>query len=255
MPSKKILILADQHCGSLTGLTHPDFQYKGCPFQLLQTEVWSWYRRQLEGTKWDICVLNGDLIDGSGVKNGAESITTDMNQQADMFVKTLEPILKVKEYVIVAGTPVHTITKDGVDVEEVISRRIGARFLDHLFMEVNGVIFDFKHHTGQSNVPLRSTSGLRNDVLWNIVHSESGTQPGADIICRSHVHHYKYLGDADRLSMTLPCLQGEGGRYPRKFPTLITMGFVDFEVSSEGGYKWKINRIKPEVAKSRLLKY
>ena len=254
MPAKKILVLADFHCGSFSGLTHPEFQYKGCPFQPMQTEVYSWYQRHVGERKYDICVLNGDLIDGSGVKNGAESITTDMNIQSDMFVKALECV-NAREFIVVGGTPIHTITKDGVDVEEVIARRIGAKFVDHLFLEVNGVVFDFKHHTGQSNVPLRNTAGLRNDVLWNLVHSEHGSQPSADIICRSHVHHYKYLGDAERLAMTLPCLQGEGGRYPRRFATIITMGYVDFDVSKEGGYKWRINRIKPVVAKSQLLRY
>lgn len=253
MPTKKILVLADQHCGSLFGLTHPDYQYDGCPIQPLQAEIWSWYKRSLEGSKWDICVLNGDIIDGSGVKNGAESSTTDMNQQTEMFMKTLEPV-KAKEYIVVGGTPVHTITKDGVDVEEIIARMLGAKFYDQLFLEANGVVFDFKHHTGQSNVPLRTTAGLRNDILWNVLHSASGDQPRADIMCRSHVHHHKYLGDADRIAMTLPCLQAPGGRYPRKFASSVNMGYVNFTVDSEGGYKWQLNSIRPEVGKSCLLR-
>ena len=255
MPSKKILVLADFHCGSFSGLTHPEFQYKGCPFQTLQAEVWSWYVRHTKGKKYDICVLNGDLIDGSGIRmsGAAESVTTDMNQQSEMFLKTLE-MVNAKEFIVVAGTPVHTITKDGVDVEEIISRRIGAKFYDQLFLDVNGVVFDFKHHASQSNVPLRTTAGLRNDLLWNLIHADAGTQPRAHVMCRSHVHHYMFLGDADRLAMTLPCLQGEGGRYPRRFSSLITMGFVDFEVSAEGGYKWKIERLKPVVEKHQIRK-
>ena len=253
MPCKKILVLADQHCGSLQGLTPPSFQFKGCPFQPMQVEIWSWYVNSVKGKEWDICVLNGDLIDGSGVKNGAESITTDMGQQADMFAETLS-FIKAKEFIVVGGTPIHTITRDGVDVEEMISRRIGAKFYDHLFLDVNGVVFDFKHHASQSNVPLRTTAGLRNDLLWNLIHADVGNQPRADIMCRSHVHHYKYLGDSDRLAMTLPCLQAAGSRYGRRFSSLLTMGYVNFEISSEGGYKWQLNSIRPEVAKTHLLK-
>ena len=250
---KRIIFIGDTHCGSLTGLTLPHWRYGGNDHHLLQVEMAEWLGRKLKGEKYDHCVLMGDLVDGSGVKNGAESITTDMGIQLEMAAAVVG-LIDAREFHLIAGTPIHTITRDGVDIEAILARKIGATFQDHLFLDINGIVFDCKHHIGQSNVPKRSTNAMRNEILWNMIHTDSGGQPRSSVFIRSHVHHYKFYGDSDHLAITMPCLQGGGSRYGRRFPTRLDIGFVEFEIDDKGGYSWRPKITRLESAKSRLVR-
>ena len=95
--SKKVLIIGDLHCGSMCGLTHPDwFVSKGRNqfYANLQREMWDDYLEMCNDFgKVDVLIVNGDVIDGKGGRSGStELVTADMFEQCDMAVKALEQI-------------------------------------------------------------------------------------------------------------------------------------------------------------------
>ena len=149
------------------------------------------------------------------------------------------------------NTPYHTST-DGDDWENIIKDsaqidKIGA----HEWINVNGLIFDIKHHIGSSSVPYGRHTAISKEALWNELWALTNMQPRADVIIRSHVHYFTHCGTSGKLCMTLPALQGLGSKFGAKLCSgLVDWGVVLFEITSKTDYNWYpiIRRIKAQKA-------
>ena len=63
--SKKVLIISDLHCGSVVGLTHPNFDTGEQGHAAIREAHWFRYKEMLEEIgRVDVLVVNGDCIDG-----------------------------------------------------------------------------------------------------------------------------------------------------------------------------------------------
>jgi hypothetical protein len=193
--SKKIAILSDFHCGHRVGLTPtgwlPEKDENGeIPlWAQINKAHWTWYAREIaRNGPYDIVFVNGDLVDGKGKKSGAtELLAPDMEDQADMAVKIIRQIPKTKncKVLITRGTPYHVSSSDGEDWENVVAERVGATISDHLWVDVEGVVFDLKHHpAGSSSMPHGRHTGVAKDRLWNFMLAAEGEQTKGDVILR-----------------------------------------------------------------------
>ena len=237
---KRIVCIADLHCGHRVGLTPPDYQFFGKnpehqynKWYRIQQECWNWYQRKVKQHEGpDILVVNGDLIDGRSEKSGGvELISIDRNEQIKMAADCIN-IWKAKHVVIVRGTPYHAGEFESwedlvLPLIQCDSIKIG----DHEWINVEGVVFDFKHHVGQSMVPYGRKTALTRDQIWNTIWAEAGMQPRADWIVRSHVHYseggYRQVGRREVWAITTPALQAMGSRYgARRCSGLVDYGFV-----------------------------
>ena len=92
---KRLLVLADLHCGHLVGLTPPAWQTRSPKageltkeekHAAVQREAWAWYKRKVrEYGPYDGLVVNGDAIEGCGERSrGTELLTSDRHKQATM---------------------------------------------------------------------------------------------------------------------------------------------------------------------------
>lgn len=260
--SKNIAVLSDFHCGHKAGLT-PNGYLPDNPAEerarwvAANRAYYNWYKWQINAHgPYDIVFINGDLVDGKGAKSGGtEQITTDMEEQCDMAVKIIREIPKAKKchIVITRGTPYHTGNEE--DWENNIAERVGARIGEHEWVEVEGVVFDLKHHpAGSSNVPQGRHTGIARDRLWNILWAEREMQVRSDVFIRSHVHYHNYSGGPDWLAMTTPALQGFGSRYgARRCTGIVDFGFVTFQVN-KGTYSWQPHIAKLETQKAPMIK-
>jgi hypothetical protein len=264
--SKRIVVVSDMHCGHLVGLTPPDYQQ---PFTKsrntwcdkvaeLERECYNWYEKTIDALKpVDIVIANADLIDGRGERSGStELITADRYRQTQMALDALKYI-EAKNYVMTYGTPYHTgaqedfedIICDGLNKLPGVTAKIGS----HEWIDVNGCIFDCKHHLGSSQVPHGRFTALARDTLWNNLWSLHDEQPTADVIIRSHVHYHGYCGENDWLALTTPALQAMGTKFgSRKCSGRVNFGLVHFDVDSDGGYTWQphIANIKRQKAQA-----
>lgn len=189
---KKIAVLSDFHCGHKVGLTPkgylPEQPVKErAEWVTANRAYYNWYALQIaRNGPYDIIFLNGDLVDGRGTKSGGnELITTDMEEQCDMAVKLIREIPKAKncKIVITRGTPYHTGNEE--DWENNIAQRVDARIGEHEWVDVEGVVFDLKHHpAGSSGIPHGRHSGVARDRLWNIMWAERDMQPRSDVFLR-----------------------------------------------------------------------
>lgn len=254
MKPKKVAIVSDFHCGHHAGLTHPDFDAmpskNNPPFYALwksRRRHWDWFASEVSQFKPDIVIANGDLIDGKGMKSGAtELITADREEQCDMATAILEE-MKAKSNYLTFGTPYHT--GDQEDMERQISKAIKAdKIGSHDWLDVNGLIFDYRHHTSSSIVPYGRGTMIARERLWNVLWSgDDYGFPKADVVVRSHVHYFSYIGGRGWLAMTTPALQGLGTKYgARRMSGTVDFGFITFEVKDKEDWKWQYRLLQSQ---------
>lgn len=267
---KRIIVIADPHCGHLAGLTPPEWQLsefkesttKRNKFAKLQKELWITYINLLEKWKpFDIGFSLGDLIEGKGSRSGStELITADRDEQVDMSVQIHNAIRdrakKKFKWIGVYGTDYHTSGEGGEDWEQIVAERAGFDKIGaHEWVDVNGCIFDLKHHIGRSNIPHGRHTAIARDRLWNALWNKEDYQPDAKVILRAHVHYAAFCGDPSWLGMTVPALQGMGTKYgARRMSGLVHWGFVIFDVDDHGNFSWKIVTQKPKNQKGEVIK-
>lgn len=253
--------MGDPHCAHLVGLTPPRWQWnprKGDArhrrIARLQAECWDFYKHTIRKLKpIDIAFVNGDCLDGRGEKSGSlELITVNRLEQCKMAIACIK-LTGAKQVVISMGTPYHTGQLECW--EDHIADKLGAQIGAHVFPEVNGLIFDMKHHIGGSSVPHGRTTAISRDHVWNLLIAERKKQPRAAITLRSHVHFHAFAGGADWLGMTLPSLQAAG----TKFGALrcsgdIDFGLVHFDVNARGGYTWQAHIAELVSQRARTIK-
>jgi hypothetical protein len=236
---KRGIVLSDLHCGHFVGLTPPEHQ--GGDAKAHQRAYWRFYAEQVRKfAPYDFVFVNGDCIDGKGLRSGGvEQLTTNRQTQALWAAQALRLTQSAKtKYVFTFGTDYHT-GADGEDFEKGVADTFNAKIGAHEWVNVNGCVFDLKHHCGSSNVPHTRHTPVAREHLWNLLWSESGEQPHGDILLRSHVHHFNHCGGKEWLAMTTPALQGLGTRFgSRRCSGTVDYGFIVFEVDEKGDYRW-----------------
>jgi len=265
-PMKRTLIISDTHSGHLVGLTHPGWwveekdieasRTKRNKYANTQRQCWKFYE---DGIKklgpFDVVLMNGDAIDGKGDRSGGtEQITTDREEQAEMAVAAIRPALSKKTRLVMTyGTAYHT-GKDE-DWESLVASDLGAvKIGSHEWVDVEGVIFDMKHHVASSSVPHGRHTAAARERLWNVLWAERQLQPKADVIVRSHVHYYDFCGGANWLGLTTPALQGMGTKYGgRVCSGTVDFGFLVFECS-KGEYTWTKHIAEIQSQKATAIK-
>ena len=128
---KRLVVISDLHCGHAVGLTPPAWQWAvdgdttehRAKFGRVQREVWDWYSQTIGSLRpIDILAVNGDAIDGTGVRSGGtELLTTDRQVQTDMAVKSIQEA-SAKTIVMTYGTAYHT--GDAEDWEDRVAEHV-----------------------------------------------------------------------------------------------------------------------------------
>lgn len=267
MAEKYGLMCGDFHCGHLVGLTPPQWQRKYIEsvttkhnkFHKIASDLWGHFEKILEKLPpLDFVVCNGDMIDGKGKKSGGtEQITTSMIEQCDMASSVINKIRlyckKKHKLILTYGTNYH-VGSDGEDFETIVQNKTQADKVGaHEWLDVNGLVFDIKHHIGSSSIPHGRFTALARAGLWNQLWADEEMQPNSDVLIRSHVHYYGGTFTSNKLCMTLPALQGMGSKYGARIcEGLVDWGMVLFRVKNKTDYSWTpfIHRIESQKAKA-----
>lgn len=250
MKNKRVLVVADFHCGHLVGLTPPGFDADREPqrhreFYDMRRTIWRWFKRTV--TKLapiDILIVNGDAVDGKGpASGGTEQLYADRNDQAEMAAAVIRTI-DAKKVVMSYGTSYHTGREE--DWEDAVARDVGAEKIGgEDTIDVNGLLINYRHHIGRSSIPHGRHTASAKERLWNVLWAERDEYPKADVLIRSHVHYFGFCGGQDWLALTTPALQGYGTKYGgRRMTGTVDIGAIVFDVTKRGEYKWY-----PEILK------
>ena len=261
---KRIIVLADLHCGHVVGLTHPDFDQRpnntASPeydLYMARAFYWKWYADKVkELSPVAALIVNGDCVDGKGERSGGtELLTTDRSKQVEMAIAALE-VWKAPRVFMSYGTPYHTGVTEDWERDIAKSKQLKVASIGgHDWLDVNGLVFDYKHSIGSSSIPHGRFTALARERLWNILWNEHGEYPKSDVIIRSHVHYSVYCGE-DWLALTTPALQAPGTKFgSRQCSGTVHFGLVHFDVVDEESWTWKrhiVRRRRQQVAAAKL---
>lgn len=247
MPKKRrrVLVLSDFHCGSVIGLTPPEFDDKTEPElkpQLwnMRRIIWNFFADTVDRMgKIDLLIFNGDAIDGKGeASGGTELLTADRNIQVEMAIAAINHV-GAEKTLMSFGTAYHTGKRE--DWEDGVADGVGAdKISGEDNVNVNGCVINYKHHIGRSSVPHGRHTAVAKAKLWNDIWSQRGEYPEANILIRSHVHYFTYCGGSNWLALTTPALQGYGSKYgERRVDGTVDIGLVIFNIARNGEFTWK----------------
>jgi hypothetical protein len=192
--------------------------------------MWAFYTEVIKRiSPIDICISNGDGIDGKQRKAGATQLMeADPVKQAFMYTEVLKEV-KAKEYYLTYGTPYHT--GEDADYENITARDLKAKVKSHLMLKVRDTVFDVKHKVGGGQSQAARVGALAKEKAANIMWVYYDGQPDAQIVVRSHIHDYNFMGDETFLAMSLPGLEGFGDKYGvRQCKNIIKIGMVWIDV-------------------------
>jgi len=238
-----LLIVADFHSGHKSGLRKGGGKY------------WDYFIQEVKALgKIDICLANGDLIDGRGERSGGtELITTDRHEQSEMAQEILEEI-NATDYLFTYGTKYHT-SSDGEDFEGEVAKHFKAPIGGQQFFDINGLVFHAKHKISGSSIPHGRFTALARQKVWNLFWSEYKQVPKANIFIRSHVHYYDFCGGYNWLAVITPALLGWGTKYgERECEGTIDFGIFHMDIEDQNNWTWKAH-IAQAVESATVHKY
>jgi len=246
---KRVVVIADLHCGHEYGLTPPDWWYRDdvqnervSEIAHFQRALWDFYEKSINSLKpIDILLVNGDCIHGKEEKaGGAELITLDRHEQVRMAKEAIQ-LAEAKKVRLLYGTRYHVGKNE--DFESILADLLGGDVAvhGHDFFNVNGTTIDIKHKIANSTVPHGRMTALARARLWNVIwNAEQERQPKANIFIRSHVHYYGCCGGNNWFAFTTPALCYNSTYGIRSCEGLVDVGIISFDFSPEGNYKWRI---------------
>ena len=254
--TKRLLFLADTHCGARGGLAPPAWQIPADrddmvqhAWHSIQAEAWDTYLGWLkECGPVDMAVHMGDAIDGTSDRSsGTELLTSDMAEQCQIAGACLHPV-RAARWLFLYGTPYHTAA-GGQDWDALVACEFGGEIHDHAWVEVNGCVFDLKHKAGGASAPAGGDAYLRGEILWSHEWALRHEWPLPHQIARAHVHRARQVDHA----RTLPALatwSKYGGRQCR--------GYVDFglswcDVTPNGEATWHVRSKTLDAGRPQVL--
>lgn len=249
MRKKRILVLADFHCGHLTGLTPPDWQWDNESETAWRKEVcryqkWAWktYMAYLDEFRpFQRLIVLGDCVDGKGRKSGGnEQLTTKRSDQVDMAVACIKAAGVQRQYItITRGTEYHV----GVDDqwEDEIARELKCKICNHAFIDIKGVPFAIsaRHFVGGTQVAQgKATAVLRAQISNDQWIREYEEHPKANIFLRGHIHRNIIVDEPATLSIVAPALQGWTDFGAKKCSLPVHFGIIGLDLYENGERDW-----------------
>lgn len=254
---KKVMAIGDLHCGSMVGLTHPDWiirEGRDKSYYDIQVNLWNQFNEIVDaaGTV-DALIVNGDVVDGKGcASGGTEQITTDMLEQTDMAIAAISQI-DFKKAFFTYGTPYHVTTKSGEDFEKIVANAFNAPIEDETNVEVDGVLFNAKHKLGTSPSSFNRATAISKQHIWDVLNSHYGQDPTIDVFLRSHVHFYFHCDDSHYDGFILPALQASATKFgARQCYGSTDCGVMLFYVEDGKLESYGLQRIELDCSKKTI---
>ncbi len=248
----RILSVSDFHTGNRSGLTPPkyneqsEYSYKEYVYR---RNCWEWFVKEVQSLgPIDICVANGDLIDGKGPKTGGnEQITQDRTLQIEMAVDVLKAI-NAKEYHFSYGTGYHVGPED--DWEKQIAQSFGADVHDVVSLNINGLVMKWRHHIGGSQVPSGRATPLLRQQEWDTLWSLDDEFERANVMIFGHTHYFQAVINRYGTAIISPALQALGGSQlgARRLGGIVDYGFLHFDVEGKDNWSWHPHLVKQTSA-------
>lgn len=255
---KRGIVVSDLHCGSIYGLLPPDFvaiDDRPVPPNAGQEYTWRcWvdFWRKAREKRPDFIIFNGDAIDGKQMaQHFTESNLPSLSDQKGAAIKALSyarDLFPNSKWYFTQGTEYHE--SKGAEALEDIAKALeaeryqgvgpGLYTREVLDLEVEGVVLNAAHHISPTMGFYRATAADR-EGQWSAIAAkdESKGVPKADVVIRSHVHHFVHVEHESKHVFSTPCWQLQT-RFMRKnsvYRMLPTIGGVFLKIDGSAKKK------------------
>lgn len=243
--TKTIVAIGDVHVGDRFALAPPDFQTSlGTTYilnrgQSYLLDCFEHMQKQLP-KRFDILLINGDVIQGT--RRARDIWEPDDVFQARAAVALLKPLARrARKTYITRGTLWHS--GEGNLAEELVGEALGAEKWESsychpwLHLNLDDVKLDIGH--AQSVMTRYRTSSLDREIQFAPLIKEWGG--GADLIVRSHSHHFLFVNIEGKLALSLPGWQLQNvflqlSKLPsRNFPKFLGAARINIWPKRKGG--------------------
>ena len=249
-----IVLTADWHVGSMTGLT-------SMPKNDIQKALLAKFKECAKKyNKPDILVINGDAIDGDQRKSGGAGLTEADIREQEKDVVNLIKLWEPKEVFLVSGTSYHVgIVSSEAKIADTLVEycNIKATYLRKLNLTINNWFkLQARHFIGGSNNPAGRATASGRSNMWEILNAYKAGTKAADLSVFAHVHYYDLHQSAFGTTIVLPCFQAHGTPYgDEKCDGHIDIGVISVKVGSteKDGWTWEKELYSAKI-KSQSLK-
>jgi len=202
---RKILFLADLHCGNIAGIAPPG--YRSDAVREIQETFWNWYVKELAANApYDGIFVMGDVVDGEGKKGTLDTFETNIQRQAEAAALVIQEAHVDPEHIwMVRGTPFHT---NGVlEYEDITAKILGCSIKNVQKREIEGWKVHGKHVANRSDIPYGQGTPLLKELdrMEGEAFKESKDAP--DVVARGHVHYETLVRKHFRQVFTCPSLE------------------------------------------------
>jgi len=214
MNPKSIVILSDIHCGSWKAVSPPKATINRGKESSVQSYnaigkalYKAWHEVATDWEEPDVLVINGEPVDGPNRYNPSDVWSTSLLDQMTASRELIREF-KAKKIYTTRGSDYH-VTIEDQPFEEYYGHGIGAEKIDGAYapdeftLKINDVWINFSHPIATTRMWQYRSSAI-SSVMAQMKLNQSHRWP-ADIIVRSHVHYYWYVGSASHLGIITPC--------------------------------------------------
>jgi hypothetical protein len=205
--AKIIICVSDTHIGStmglcpLDGLPLPDGgRYIPNKFQAglwrFWQHFWTEFAPQYIRRRDDVTiVINGDLIEGVHHRM-VGIVTNNLQKQQEGAIQVYRSLpIKYHRLYVVRGSEAHSAP--GAESEEIISAAIGAEPDEigdysrwQLWLDLDGVIFQFAHHIGVTSSAAYESSAPMREMVAGMIDAIQWGRRVPNVFVRSHRHRF-----------------------------------------------------------------
>lgn len=200
--------------------------------------------RRLDGVGGvDICICNGDLVEGyNRFENGLGNWTNDIDVQVNTAVRLLK-MIGAKQYYGSQGSPYHTGLNASAD--QLVVERLGGKYSTDFYLKVNKLRFYVRHEIGYSGVPHGRATSLSRDLINTKLNSD--IYGDVDVHLYAHTHYSQAVINYGKLGVIVPGWKARDEFIRRKSSGPFDCGYAVFFVNDDGTYTWDLKTFRPDM--------
>lgn len=244
---KEILVISDIQSGSIFAPIHPESTIqnqddKEVGMNAMQKYLWECWCQGVDLFKNpDYLVMNAEGIEGPRTETWSDN-TYDQVWNAKRLLDMFEP----KKTYMTRGSKYHvTLDRRALDAEEYLGDILeptttkvkGKRAPMELWLNVDGVIFNFAHRISGTRVPQYRSTAITREMFVTYVNQKHLWN--AKVVVRSHVQYFWHIESESHHGFITPGMQvrtpyaveylGNGG--------VASLGMIRFRVV-DGKFEW-----------------
>jgi hypothetical protein len=209
---RSIAFISDLHVGSRYAIC-PD-KWKTAegqwlipsPGQVVLNNSFREFGAECDKLKVDTVLVNGDMLHGQNVmENGVGLSTSNMDEQIDMGIEVLKPLVKGRKLLMISGSGYHKSVR-GLNPEKCVCDGLSGTWLGPLanirFAPSKRL---FNVHHGQSAAFIYKEMLAGREMMFSKWAQGSGKLPEIDAIIRGHLHSFMHLHENRIHYLQLPC--------------------------------------------------